>query len=76
MALLLDVTEVVLDEDGERLTLSGRTKGYVRDTRTDSRLSNQAAAIERLLSHLKHHCPKLRDLAECDYVEPESETKT
>jgi hypothetical protein len=72
VALLLDVTEVSL-EDGENLAFGGKVKDYILDSRTDSRLSNQADSINRLLAHLKHHCPKLRDLAECDYVE--SETK-
>lgn len=72
-ALLLDVKEAVLDEGGERFTISGTVKGFLLDTRTDSRLSNQADSITRLLSHLQHHCPKLHSLGECDYKEPEKD---
>lgn len=70
IALLLDITEVAL-EDGELLSFSGRVKGYMKDNRADSRISNQKRSIDELLAHLKHHCPKLKSLKDCDYLPEE-----
>lgn len=56
-------------EVGTILSLNGPVKGANFLTGIDKRLDNQRRSIERLLAHLKHHCPALagKGVLACDY---------
>ena len=56
------------------IRLSGNITGAEFRDDVDERVTNQKASINRLLDHLKHHCPNLRrgpgDLfSPCDWEE-------
>lgn len=50
---------------GDHLTLKGRVIAARFETGLDSRLRTQAESIERLLTHLKNHCPALLGTGPC-----------
>ncbi|SRR6266498_1766027 len=38
------------------------------DNGTDTRISRQLESINRLLSHVKHHCPEFNNNGECTFI--------
>lgn len=55
------------------LNLTGRIVGADFNADLDDRIATQKASINRLMDHLRHHCPDLRAdlgslLSKCDYV--------
>lgn len=49
------------------LNLDGRIVGARFNDQIDLRIAEQKASINRLLSHLKHHCPNLLGRGGCDW---------
>ena len=52
------------------LELSGRIIGADFNTDLDSRVSNQKATIDRLLDHVRAHCPQLQARGTCPHLNP------
>lgn len=50
------------------LQLKGKILGADFTTQVDDRVARQRESINRLLEHLKTHCPKLLGTGECDQI--------
>lgn len=54
------------------LVLRGKIIGARFETGLDSRVRTQKESIDRLMEHLKVHCPALREAAPCHWMEAQS----
>jgi hypothetical protein len=55
-------------ESTNTLVITGQVRGAGELKGIDSRLDNQKQAIDRLLDHLKVHCPALTGEGKCTHV--------
>lgn len=54
--------------EGYGLTISGQLTAAKLNPTSDLLRDNQKASIDRLLAHLKHHCPQLLGEGTCNHI--------